>query len=93
MYQKNQEKIVFHIVFFVVFIFQVSSVTSLKYADIKLQTLLITINLIFFYSMIMYARWVWKGIKFFQAFLKTVRAETVLLLVSLVLFLMIKLIL
>ncbi len=91
MYSRNQEKIVLHLIFFVVFIFQINTPISLRYAEIKFQLLLIALNILFFYGMIMYAKWVWEGIKIFQAFLKTLRAEVVLLLSYLVLSLIIKL--
>lgn len=80
MYWKSQEKVVFHIVFLIVFVFQVSSLVYIKHLEPKLQILLIAFNALFLYGMIMYAKWAWKNWNIGQAILKTLITEGIFIL-------------
>ena len=82
MFHKYQEKIVFHLLFLLVFVLQVFSYLMIQsYDEIKYQILFIVLNLIVFYGMIAYAKWVWKKPNLKQAFLKTITIEIIFILI------------
>jgi hypothetical protein len=92
MYWESQEKIIFYLVFLVVFTFQISTFFVLTYIEILGQILFIAFNSLVFYGMIIYARWVWKKINFLRAFKKVIITEMIFILISGGLFLIGKLI-
>jgi hypothetical protein len=82
MYWEIQEKIVFYLVFVVEFAFQIATIFTWKYMDIRGQIFIIALNSLFFYGMIIYARWVWKKAKFLQAFRKVIETEMIFILIT-----------
>ncbi len=78
MYWSKQEQLVFSIVFLIVFVFQVSSIIILRgprYPVEKWNIVLIPLNILIFLGMIPYAKWVWKGLTWFRAFLIVILFE------------------
>ena len=72
MYWPIQEKIIFSIVFSLLFCFQLSSIFILKeYTSVSLIAEVILLHLIAVLVMIYYAKWVW-NLKSFSASLKKV---------------------
>lgn len=82
MYWSIQEKVVFGIVLLIVFVFQISSIIILKsprYPVERWDILLIPLNVLIFSGMITYAKWVWGKKTWFQAFLKVILYEVILI--------------
>ena len=82
MYWSTQEKVVFGIVFLIVFVFQISSIIILKSPRCPVERwdiLLIPLNVLIFLAMVAYAKWVWGKKTWFQAFLKVILYEIILI--------------
>jgi len=92
MYWSIQEKVIFSIVFFVVFCVQVTTV--LIFRDISSATqyvLILGFNLFVFLGMIYYAKWVWKLKAFLTALKKVIIYEVIFILFSIAFLIVIKL--
>lgn len=74
MYSKNQEKIIFYIVMFTLVAFQAfSTVVLCKKEYFSLSHIcLAVLNAALFFGMILYAKWVWRGLTVFKALLKII---------------------
>ncbi len=79
MYWYFQERVVFYIVFFVICIFQVSSLLTLREVGYSSSYgfTLIGINLLFLLGMIKYAQWIWKQMRLYSALKKVLKFEAI----------------
>lgn len=81
MYWYFQEKVVFYIVIFVVFIFQVTSLLTIR--DLGYSSsygiILIGLNLLLFFGMIKYVQWIWKQLSISVALKKILKYEVILI--------------
>ena len=94
MYWYFQEKVVFNIVFFIVFVLQISSLFTIR--DIGYSSTygiaVIIINIIVFLGMIKYAQWIWKKVNLLKALGKIIKYEAIFLFGLIVLVLITKII-
>jgi hypothetical protein len=74
-YCRYQEHLVFIILMAIVFIFQISSIAILKYMGGIEFIFLISLNILIFWGMIRYARWIWRKISFHTALSRVVLIE------------------
>jgi hypothetical protein len=81
MYWKNQEKIVFDIVLFLLMLFQATTIFVVKSgSDIPEDfAILLALNLFFLAGMISYAKWVWKTSSYQKAFFQVLKHESIVL--------------
>ncbi len=79
MYWHFQEKVVFYIVIFVVFIFQIISLLTIRDLGYSLSygIILIGLNLLFFFGMIKYAQWIWKQLSISVALKRVLKYEAI----------------
>ena len=77
MYWTSQEKAVFGIVFFLMFVFQISSFLIFRESSSDGRSLLIGFNLVALFGMIFYAKWVWKITSFIVAVKKVTMYEII----------------
>ena len=84
MYWSKQEQFVFDIILFVLVLFQASTLFILKTQEMALQNgvFLVGLNLLLFFAMIPYAKWVWKTTSYQKALLQVAKHEIVLLLIG-----------
>jgi len=91
MYWSIQEKVIFSIVFFVVFCVQITTVLIFRdISSIAQYVLIIGFNLLAFLGMIYYAKWVWKLKVFLTALKKVIVYEVVFILLSIAFLIVIK---
>ena len=73
MYWRNQEEIIFYIVLFILVVFQASSAIVLNDSHSVLASPMLTLlvlNALLLFGMVLYARWVWKGLSIFRVLFK-----------------------
>jgi hypothetical protein len=82
MYWTRQEHIVFFIVLFVVFTFQVTSflvLYEMRWAHLTYIMSVVAANILILFGMVKYAQWVWKKLSFYSALRKIAKYEAVFL--------------
>jgi len=73
MYWRNQEKIVFYIILFILIVFQTSSAIVLRNSGNVIEShmlIWLVLNAVLLCAMVLYAKWVWKGLSIFRVLLK-----------------------
>jgi len=92
MYWNIQEKLVFYLLFLIVFAFQISSFIVLRYEEFLIHLFLIAMNILFFFGMTWYAKWVWKDGKFSRALKRVIATEFLWIMIIGIYFILLKVI-
>lgn len=91
MYWSIQEKFIFSIIFIFFFLIQITSIHLIKaYSSIAIILLIVILNLLAFFGMVYYTKWVWKFKTFISVLKKVIMYEVVLILLFIIFWLIIK---
>lgn len=91
MYWTIQEKFIFSLIFFILFLIQILSISLIR--EFHLDILLVSVvvfNFFAFLGMIYYAKWVWRTKTFIIALKKVIMYEVILILFFIIFWFIIK---